>query len=192
MSGLSPARRGAGRAPGEPGIYYKGTRNYLRIVPRDTIQAAAILKTMKADGCTKAAVANDKDTYGIGLAALLVLQRSQYGIPITSTTGLDPKQPNYTALYNKIKGLKPDAIFLGTIIDNNGSQLVKDKVAVLGPNSGVKLIGPDGMNVNDLPTSKDAGSTAEGMYLTTAGLRPDQLEAGGGAAVYTGSSSTPS
>ena len=45
-----------------------GTRTYLRIVPRDSIQAAADLLAMKQAGCTKVAVANDKEAYGAGLA----------------------------------------------------------------------------------------------------------------------------
>ena len=76
-----------GSAPGEPQKYYPtGKRTYLRIVPRDTIQAAAGLITMKQDGCTKVAVANDKEAYGAGLAALLELQKAKYGVNITSAT----------------------------------------------------------------------------------------------------------
>ena len=58
-----------GSAPGEPQKYYPtGTRTYLRIVPIDSIQAAADLIAMKQAGCTKVAVANDKEAYGAGLA----------------------------------------------------------------------------------------------------------------------------
>ena len=61
-----------GSEKGEPDKYYPtGKRTYLRIVPRDTIQAAALLTLMKQDGCTKVALANDKDTYGQGLARLV-------------------------------------------------------------------------------------------------------------------------
>ena len=43
-----------GSAPGEPQKYYPtGKRTYVRIVPRDTIQAAAGLITMKHDGCAR-------------------------------------------------------------------------------------------------------------------------------------------
>ena len=56
-----------GSAPGEPQKYYPtGTRTYLRIVPIDSIQAAADLMAMKQAGCTKVAVANDKEAYGTG------------------------------------------------------------------------------------------------------------------------------
>ena len=84
--------------------------------------------------------------------------------------------------FEQIKGQNPDAVYIGAIIDNNGGQLVKDKVKVLGDNAGVKLIGPDGMLVNDLPTDKQAGAAAEGMFLTFAGLGPDQIKERGGKA----------
>ena len=64
-----------GSAPGEPQKYYpSGTRTYLRIVPIDSIQAASDLIAMKKAGCTKVAVANDKEAYGSGLASLLGLE----------------------------------------------------------------------------------------------------------------------
>jgi len=85
-----------GSTPGEPQKYYPTSkRTYLRIVPRDTIQAAAGLLTMKHDGCTKVAVANDKEAYGAGLAALLDLEKAKYGVTIVSNTGVDPTSPNF-------------------------------------------------------------------------------------------------
>ena len=69
-----------GSAAGEPNKYYpSGKRNYLRIVPIDSIQAAAGLIAMKNAGCTKIAVANDKEAYGAGLATLLGLEKGFYG-----------------------------------------------------------------------------------------------------------------
>ena len=72
-------------------------------------------------------------------------------------------------------------VYLGGIYDNNGGQLIKDKVAVLGKNSGdVKLFAPDGFtgypDMLKLPES-------DGMYLTFAGLTQDQLVKAGGAGV---------
>ncbi len=135
-----------GSAPGEPQKYYPtGKRNYLRIVPRDKIQAAAILKTMQSDGCKKAAVANDKDTYGQGLAALLELQKSSYGIAITSNTGIDPKQPNFRTYAQTIKSEGADCFVFSGIVANGGVQITKDVAAAL-PNA--KIYGPDGMCTN--------------------------------------------
>ena len=72
-------------------------------------------------------------------------------------------------------------VYLGGIYDNNGGQLIKDKVAVLGDNDGdVKLFAPDGFtgypDMLKLPQSA-------GMYLTFAGLTQDELVKAGGAGV---------
>src|SRR5207248_8439447 len=70
-------------------------------------------------------------------------------------------------------------VYLGGIYDENGGQVVKDKVAVLGDNSKVKLMGPDGFTgYPDL----DKQPEAQGMYMTFAGLSTEQLVKGGGAA----------
>ena len=80
-----------GSAAGEPQKYYPtGTRNYLRIVPIDSIQAASDLMAMKQAGCTKVAVANDKEAYGAGLATLLELEKGMYGVTIVVQHGDRP------------------------------------------------------------------------------------------------------
>ena len=53
-----------------------------------------------------------------------------------ASTAWDPKASSYEALFNKIKATGADAVFLGGLIDENGAQVIKDKVAVLGPNDG--------------------------------------------------------
>ena len=71
-------------------------------------------------------------------------------------------------------------MFLGGIISNNGGQLIKDKVAVLGDNSKVALMGPDGFNTTD--TITDAGAASEGMYFTIGGSSPNDLKNAAGKA----------
>src|SRR5436189_6340675 len=85
-----------GSEKGEPQKYYpSGQRTYLRIVPRDSIQSAALLTLMKNDGCTKVAVANDKETYGAGLARLMKIQSSKVGVNIVSDESIDKAASNY-------------------------------------------------------------------------------------------------
>ena len=57
------------------------------------------------------------------------------GIEVVGEQSWDAKQPNYTALFQAVKASGADCVFLGGIYDNNGGQLVKDKVAVLGDNA---------------------------------------------------------
>ena len=95
------------------------------------------------------------------------------GMQIAGVEHYDPKASSYTDLMKKAKAAGADAVFLAAILEENGAQLIKDKVSVLGDNSKVILMGPDGFNVTSTPT--DAGSAAEGMYVTIGGQDPNQL-----------------
>jgi branched-chain amino acid transport system substrate-binding protein len=79
-----------GSAPGEPGTYYPtGVRTYMRIVPRDTIQAAADLLAMKQAGCKRVAEANDKTPYGQGIAQQVITKDVHSAIPTAKLFGPD-------------------------------------------------------------------------------------------------------
>jgi branched-chain amino acid transport system substrate-binding protein len=168
-------------APGDPDKYYpSGKRNYARVVTTDDNQGRAAAQFMAKDlGVKKCYVLNDNETYGQGVAGSFELGAKEAGIEVVGNEAWDAKQPNYTALFQKIKGLGADCIYLGGIFDNNGGQLVKDKVAVLGDNSKVPMMGPDGFTgypeLNKLPEG-------QGMYLSFPGLTNQDLRAQGGAA----------
>jgi branched-chain amino acid transport system substrate-binding protein len=144
--------------PGEPDKYYPtGKRTYLRIVPTDAIQAAAGLQVMKSDGCTKVAVANDKEAYGTGLAALLEAEKGNYGVTITSNTGIDPKSPNFRSYAQTIKGEGADCFYFAGIVSNGAVQITKDVNAAL-PNA--KIYGGDGVCTNSYTGAKNGGVPA--------------------------------
>ena len=132
-----------GSAPGEPQKYYPtGSRTYLRIVPRDSIQAAADLVAFKNAGCKRVAEANDKTPYGAGIANLVELTKGSYGVNVVSNTGVDPTAPNYRSFASTIKGQGADCFFYGGLTSTGGVQITKDVHAAI-PNA--KLFGPDGM-----------------------------------------------
>jgi branched-chain amino acid transport system substrate-binding protein len=147
-----------GSVPGEPQKYYPtGKRTYLRIVPRDSIQAAADLLALKNEGCTKVAVANDKEAYGAGLAKLLELEKGDYGVDIVSNTGIDPKAPNYRSYAATIKGQGADCFEFAGIVSNGGVQITKDVHAALPT---AKILGPDGMCTSAWTNAKKGGVPA--------------------------------
>jgi branched-chain amino acid transport system substrate-binding protein len=132
-----------GSAPGEPGKYYPtGKRSYLRIVPIDSIQGAADLLAMKRAGCTKVAVANDKEAYGAGLAQLIELEKAEYGVSVVSNTGIDPTASNFRTYAQTIKSEGADCFFFAGIVSNGAVQIVKDVNAALPT---AKIFGPDGV-----------------------------------------------
>jgi len=146
-----------GSAAGEPQKYYPtGTRTYLRIVPIDSIQAAADLIAMKNAGCTKIAVANDKEAYGAGLATLLELEKGYYGLQnaIVSNTGIDPTAPNYRSYAATIKGQGANCFLFSGIVSNGGVQITKDVNSALPT---AKIFGPDGMCTSSWTNAKDGG-----------------------------------
>ena len=163
--------------PGEPDVYYpNGVRNYARVCTTDDNQGSAAAQFAKSIGIKKVYVLNDTQTYGQGVAQAFTTEAKKIGLTVLSDgaagAGWDAKQSDYTALFTKIKALAPDMVYIGGIFDNNGGQLVKDKVAVLGDNSTVKMMGPDGFtgypDLNKMPE-------AQGMYLSFAGLSTDLL-----------------
>src|SRR5205814_10548107 len=121
-----------------------------------TIQVAADVKLMKQNGCTKAAVVNDKEVYGQGIAKNVeIAAKSAGGLQIVMDEGIDPKAPNYRSLAQKAKGLGADCFFYGGVTANNAVQATKDFAAALGPNA--KLFGPDGICESGFVNPKKGG-----------------------------------
>ena len=132
-----------GSEKGEPAKYYPaGTRTYARIVPRDTIQAAALVTQMKTDGCTKVAVANDKETYGAGLARLVEITAKEQGVQIVANEGIQKEAANFRAVASKFKGQGADCFLFSGVTANGAVQIYKDVESAM-PDA--KLYGPDGV-----------------------------------------------
>jgi branched-chain amino acid transport system substrate-binding protein len=170
----------AGAEPGEPDKYYPtGKRTYVRVVPKDTVQAAALATVMKQEGCTKPYILNDKEVYGQGLATNTVASLKTAGIPSLGNDGWDPKAANYRSVASKINSKGVDCVLLSGITDNNGVQLTKD-IAAGVPKA--KIYGPDGLCESawvdpakgGFPTSLDSR-----VKCTVATLSPDKYPPAG-------------
>lgn len=92
--GLTTAESGADT--GEPGKYYVGGfRNYVRLVPRDTIQGGALATLMKHDGCQRAAIVHDRDLYGEGLANNIRVSMHKQGLRRVLDEPFDARERAY-------------------------------------------------------------------------------------------------
>ncbi|HEY8103204.1 MAG TPA: branched-chain amino acid ABC transporter substrate-binding protein [Gaiellaceae bacterium] len=163
----------------EPDKYYpSGTRNYARVVAHDAYQGAAVAEFAQAQGVKSVYILNDKEAYGLGVATNFKNAAASLGIKVAGFEAWDPKASSYEALFRKIGGTDADAVFLGGLIDENGAQVIKDKVAVLGPNDGeVKLFVPDGFTTQQ--TIDEAPEAAPGMFLSVAGVPIDNFKGKG-------------
>jgi branched-chain amino acid transport system substrate-binding protein len=57
----------------EPDKYYrKGERNFVRVIPNDYVQAAALMTRMHDDGCKKVAMVYDGGDYSVGLTQIMI------------------------------------------------------------------------------------------------------------------------
>jgi branched-chain amino acid transport system substrate-binding protein len=170
--GLTSGEPGA--APGEPDKYYpSGQRTYARIVPKDTIQGAALATVMKEDGCTKVQMTNDKEVYGAGLAKNIEASAKAQGLEIISNEAIDKNAPNYRSLAARAADQGADCFVYSGITANNAVQLYKDFAAAL-PDA--KLYGPDGVAEAGFADPKEGGippDVAAKVRLTVATLSPD-------------------
>jgi branched-chain amino acid transport system substrate-binding protein len=179
---ISPANTGVGLTSDEPGAdegepekyYPTGVRHYLRVVPKDTIQGAALATLMKEDGCTKLAILNDKEVYGAGLARNIEGSAKEQGIEVTTNEGIDPKAPNFRSQASAIKSDGADCFVFSGVTPNGAVQLYKDIAAAL-PDA--QLYGPDGVSNPEFYNPDEGGvppDIASRVKITVATLNPEQ------------------
>jgi len=187
---ISPANTYAGLTkPGkgeadEPDKYYpSGVRNYARVVTADDVQGKVDAGFMFNQlGVKSVYILDDQELYGKGVADVFDATAKSLGMTVLGHEGIDPKAADYKALMTKIStsnaGGPPDGIFVGMVVDNNASQLLKDKVAIMGDNNKVKYMGPDGVQTQAFIDGAGA-EVAEGAYGSVAGLAPENWTAAG-------------
>jgi len=166
--------------PDEPDKYYPTkVRNYVRVVAADDIQGAVAARFVKNE--LKAAtvyILDDQELYGKGVADVFESTAKEIGLTVVGHEGIDPKAPNYQALMTKISksngGNAPDAVYVGMVVDNNAAQLLKDKVSIMGDQTKVKFVGPDGIQTQSFIDGAGADK-AEGVYASVGGLPFEKL-----------------
>jgi branched-chain amino acid transport system substrate-binding protein len=170
--GLTTDEPGADK--GEPDKYYPtGKRTYMRIVPKDTIQGAALATVMKEDGCTKVAIANDKEVYGAGLARNIDSSAKAQGVTVIGNEGIDTKAANYRSLAQRFNSQGADCFVFSGITANNSVQIYKDVSAAI---PAAKLYGPDGVAESGFVDPKEGGIPADvqaKVKVSVATLNPD-------------------
>ena len=165
----------------EPDKFYpSGERNYARMVALDNAQAATIAQYAAEDlGVKSVYIVNDKQAYGLGLATNLENAFKFLNVDVKGNDGWDPKASSYEAIFRKVQASGAEAVVLSGVVPLNGVKLIKDKVAVLGGNDGVKLLAPDGFTPFS-ETDKAGTAATTGMFVTVAGASAAALEQQGG------------
>jgi len=165
---LGLTRAGPGTRPGELQFRYPtGTRNYVRVIAADHLQAAADAQLAKQLRLQHVFILNDGqnsglDTYFRGAATKL-------HVGLAGSANWDAHAANYRRLGQRIRRSGADGVFLAGYQTSNGARLIRDLRTTLAP--AVPLIAPDGF----LPLPElvhAAGPSATGLYVSLAGA-PD-------------------
>ncbi len=159
----------------QPGSLYPDAHNYARGVPNDAYQGAGLASFAKKKGIGSAYIlyaANDPTS--LGQAKTFRGAARKLGIELAGFRSWNPNAKNYKGLMNKVAMTGADGVLLAGLTEQNGAKLIKDKVSVLGPNSGaVKLLAPDGFAQQS--TIDLAGKASEGMFASVPGRVPQNL-----------------
>ncbi len=145
-----------------PALTQQGVTNIVRPVPNDFIQGALPAHYARDDmKAERAAVVNDKQTFGEGVSRIFAERFKQAGGTVTSISQVNPTDVDFTALITQLKQQNPQVVYLGAVMPQLA--LFAKQMHDLGLDA--KLFVPDGGYTPDLP--KQAGdAAAQAIYVT--------------------------
>ena len=169
-----------GAEPGEPDKYYPtGERTYVRVLPKDTYQGAALVALAKDEGCGSAYILNDQEVYGAGLGKNVEISAKEQGLEIKGNDGIDKSAPNYRSLGQKVADTGAECMIYTGITANNAVQIFKD-MAVALPDA--TLLGPEGVGETGFFDPDEGGlpaNVAARTRITIPGVAPEEYPPAG-------------
>ncbi len=119
--GLTTNRRGAGR--GEPEKFYpEENRTYVRLVPSDTVQAAALAKLTRDQGCKAVAVLYDGSVDGRSVTDAYEEAAQADGPKVVLNDRFNPRADDYDGEAEEVTKRRADCIVVG---GDSGKQAAK-------------------------------------------------------------------
>ncbi|MEA2187190.1 MAG: hypothetical protein QOK16_2201 [Solirubrobacteraceae bacterium] len=171
----------SGADAGEPGKYYVGGfRNYVRLVPRDTIQGGALATLMHDDGCKRDAIIHDRDLYGEGLAANIRLSMETQRMRRVLDEPFETRSPTYPhTLARRLVQQRADCVVFSGGTTSGAVQIFKELDRVLPQ---ARLYGSDGVADRAFTDVNRGGlpePVAARVKLTVPALGPEGFGAAG-------------
>jgi len=159
-------------------LYPTGKRNYARVVPNDAFQAAGLAEFAKGLGVQKPFVLYAaEDPTSTGQAVNFRGAAANVGLTLAGYKSWNPNAQSYRGLMGQVKSSGADAVVLAGLIEQNGGQVIRDKAAVVGPNSATPLLAFDGFSQQS--TIDKAGAASAGMFASIPGRSLDELSGPG-------------
>lgn len=168
---------------GEPDRYYpSGVRNLARVVSPYNVEGTVAARFVRDQlGAKTVFVLDDQEAYGELTAGEFEATARLIGLQVVGHGSLKPNAGSYVAdlapIAKSNHGRPPDVVYLGMSAENNFPQVLNDKVAVLGDNDTVRLIGPSALSQRS--SYGFYPNVIAGIYVTSIGLPTAQLPASG-------------
>jgi branched-chain amino acid transport system substrate-binding protein len=158
--------------------YPTGERNYARVVPNDAFQGAGLAEFARKQGIERPFVLYAAgDPTSTGQAVNFRGAAATLGLKLAGYESWDPEARDYRRLMDEVKRSGADAVVLAGLIEQNGAQVIRDKVAVVGANASVPLLAFDGFSQQS--TIDKAGAASRGMFASIPGKSLDELSSVG-------------
>jgi branched-chain amino acid transport system substrate-binding protein len=157
-------------------FYFTGKRTFVRLLPADTVQAAAQVQLMRSLGIHKLYVLDNQDPFEMPLARLVASDAAAAGITVAAyqsisvTTGA-----TYTAETEKILASGAQAVFFAGEGTEGAVSLWQQLHAA---DSRLTLLGPSAL-AEEEGFASQLGAAAASTYLTTPALAPSMYPAAG-------------
>jgi branched-chain amino acid transport system substrate-binding protein len=142
----------------------KGKAVYFRTVTTDAYQGPNMANYLfHAQKMKTVYVLDDGGAFGVGIADSFQKRAQELGVKVLGRDRLDPKEADYKTILTKIKGLNPDALYYGGVMQA-AAKLAPQSYEVMAK---VIKAGSDG--VYDLSWPKQSGKEAvEGWFCSQA------------------------
>ncbi|MEV4435360.1 branched-chain amino acid ABC transporter substrate-binding protein [Streptomyces sp. NPDC049585] len=174
LTQVSPANTNPALSQGDnwaTGEKKRPFKTYFRTATTDIIQGRFAAQFLYKDaGKRKVFVADDKQTYGVGLATLFAQEFKRLGGDVVGTDHLTVKETDFSATANKIKNSGADAVYFGGQFPEAG--LLSDQVKKAGAR--IPLMGGDGMYNPGFITA--SGESNDGDLATSVGYPVEDLD----------------
>jgi branched-chain amino acid transport system substrate-binding protein len=142
----------------------KGKAVYFRTVTTDAYQGPNMANYLfHAQKIKSVYVLDDGGAFGVGIADSFQKRVGELGVKILGRDRLDPKEADYKTILTKIKGLNPDALYYGGVMQ------AAAKLATQGYEVMPKVIKAGSDGVYDLSWPKQSGKEAvDGWFCSQA------------------------
>jgi len=140
----------------EPDKHYPdGYRNFVRVIPNDNVQAAALVALMKRDGCKRVAMINDGSDYGAGLSNNQVVFNRPVRV-FRQSVRPNAAEPIYARLARSAKAKGADCFQYAGSSNPNTVAIFRAFAAAL---PGARLYATDGVSESSFTNAGDLGGS---------------------------------